>query len=414
MNKTGFGDSALGAVPFTSKEYFISSHCTRYDRIDFVITLKALGRFLFSIFGSFGKAHVCAAEIIYHGGRKTRKEYAYFLRYFNCASGFTDRSLADVGDVPFQRRSLLCFFYKAHFRKIFMQLLRDKELSTGLKCFLLSDLTWNYGYYDFLLVNASSAKRVISFFSTTTAAYILREFCRNNGGQFIYYAWGSNLGADEFRYSGADVSLLKNDNDMRVFNMPSYGEIHLIGDVSLNVRLSSRFVVNPGKLKILVIDICIGKRFSLDQKRAAYKSIVAYFSNLDVEIFVRPHPATPAGELMSICSELCLVPLLGAHSFVDPIEQAAQYDICVNLGSTLKDGLVLSGYPVVDFYYHCFSTSEEESFEEASVFPGHIYKEGDLCAIGDVLYSPEKVRPYCLSQGLREVDDNQVGKILNG
>jgi hypothetical protein len=413
-----FSKKQIESLPFTSKEYFVSSHETRYNKVDFKKIFNAILRIFFSIFGKLFVKTSDEKILIYHGGYKTRTELDLFKSLLNddCIC-FTDRGLANDSYAYFVRSSSLTYIFDTSFLAELSLIFSSPHYSFILKFFLFSDLVWNYGYYHHLNKKYKKLNKVISFFSTTTSAFILYRFSNKINAKFIYYTWGSNLASYEFKFGRSDITLVKNKNDLDIFSQDYYGDVFHVGDASFDLVVNSKYSINKSFFKVLIIDSCCSDNLSFDEKTLVYRKIEEYFSELNCDLFIRPHPAVGIDELqfllanLNFDSEVCILPKLSATL----TESLNEFDLYVNINSTLKDELVFKGVPVVDFGSYISQSLRGEVVNSlfSQNFPGWTYVLDDKCYEGDILYDPNKIKGYVEMCGIKAIDKKLIIRILN-
>ncbi|OOE30515.1 hypothetical protein BS100_08040, partial [Vibrio parahaemolyticus] len=148
FDRLKFVEKNFSSIPFTSKEYFITTHESIYDKIDFRLMIKSIIKLVGSVSGSLWlKNNKQGDYFVYHGGLKTKLEmeklFSEGLSIHTVSDKHTDNSDSA------KRFSSLIYVLDKKFIKIFNSLIFDSSISFRLKVLMLSDLFWNYGYYSY-------------------------------------------------------------------------------------------------------------------------------------------------------------------------------------------------------------------------------------------------------------------------
>lgn len=391
-------------VPFTSKEYLITSHSSRYDFIGCKTYALALLRILLSPFGQIVvNNNLSDSTLLYHGGKKTSKELEFFSRLEGRLVAMTDRVFDK--EKSFKRCSSIVYLTRSQFLKNLYGLIILNEVPLGFRFLLISDLFWNYGYYEYL--RRMRVVNVISFFSTTTMAFVLKKVCEENGGKFVYYTWGSNLHTQEFLYSGADLTLMKNSHDENVFNTENYKNKYLVGDVLFS-KNKTHDVYLRDHPRVLIIDSCYSEGFQYEEKEFVYKAIADSLSAVNPLFSVRPHPATKEQDLKAVFDNLGLDVVVLSNA--DALEhQIKEFDVACNLNSTLGDLLIYNGFPVLS-YERFMPLGDLKVFNDK--YPSVVVEEGLKFQANDCIYMASRYKNYIEQVGVVPIDEALIKELL--
>lgn len=405
FSRTNLPESVIKNIPFTSLEYFITSHESRYDQVSFFQLAKALLRLTFSFYGKLRFPDRKKTDyVIYHAAEKTSKELFAFLRNIK-------GNVITVTDPCFGREdaavrvSLLRYCSDKLFIATFRQVLQ-LDGPVVLKFLLVSDLFWNFGYYKYFSKGLPKHSKVISFFSTTTFSLCLNEICKLNDIPFIYYTWGSNHGSAEFRYSKSSITLVKNSYDFKLFTAYGHDNVYLIGDASMpECRVED--VILQNKPKTLILDTCTNKVVSRDKRISVYKVIHELLTNVEASVSIRRHPSTSEREIDDI--NFLFREDVFVDTSIDPHTQAKEFDLVVNITSTLGTQIVLSGVPVLDFTYYLLPNFNEG----LSLFPGLIYTDGLELRAGMKVLDSRKAVAFINDLEIKTFNESLVNRLLD-
>ncbi len=393
-----FVENKFSSIPFTSREYFITTHESVYDKICLSLLVKSFIKLVGSVIGSFGLGNNEQFDyFVYHGGDKTNLEMERLFREGLSIYTVSDKHTHRPDSA--KRFSSLTYMLDKKFIGIFNELVFDTSISFTIKFLMLSDLFWNYGYYIYLKRSILNKKCVLSFFSTSQLAFSLREACSDINMPFVFYSWGSNQGVEEFKYSSADITLVKNNYDFRLFSsLGSYGKIIMFGDLSFSGFNNTIDDLYIGKTaKVLIIDTCLSSKISPEKKFIIYDRIFESLSLISVEYTVRPHPATRVCEISELVSKLKDNVLITKENSAS--EQALGFDLVVNINSTVGLQLISLGIPVYEIY--------DEGYAYGYLgeqFPGLIFSKKEKIYPGDRVFASDKLKSFMLIHGFFSAD----------
>ncbi|MGY5731118.1 hypothetical protein [Vibrio chemaguriensis] len=405
FDRLKFVEKNFSSIPFTSKEYFITTHESIYDKIDFRLMIKSIIKLVCSVSGSLWlKNNKQGDYFVYHGGLKTKLEmeklFSEGLSIHTVSDKHTDNSDSA------KRFSSLIYVLDKKFIKIFNSLIFDSSISFRLKVLMLSDLFWNYGYYSYFKKAILNKKNVLSFFSTSQLAFSLHEACKDINKPFIFYSWGSNQGFEEFKYSSADITLVKNSYDFNLFSrIGSYGKLIKFGDLSLSDVKNTRDLFIKNTARILIVDTCLSSKVNAEKKFIIYKRIFDSLSSVSSTFTVRPHPATRVCELSELLSKFSDDVLITNEKSI--FEQAQDADLVININSTVGIQLISLGIPVYEIYDegYAYGYLNEE-------YPGLVFSNKNNVYPGDKVFFSEKLESFMLSQGIMPADLSLLNNCL--